>query len=69
MKLDIEQHHDDGLIDYLLMGGSLTLVVFTILTVITGYYFCYYRKKTRGKTQADMNVHCGQYALLHSYRM
>ena len=69
MKPDIKQHHDDGLIDYLLMSGSLTLVLVTILTVITSYYFCYYRKKMRGKMQADMNVHNGQYTPLHSYRM
>ena len=50
MKADIK-HHNDGLLDYLLMGGSLTLVLGTILTVITSYYFCYYRKKRRGKMQ------------------
>ena len=69
MKPDIKQHHDDGLIDYLLMGGSLTVVLVTIFTVITGYYCCYYRKKMRGKIQTDVSVHSGQYTPLHSYRM
>ena len=50
MKPDIK-HYNDGLdlLDYLLMGSILTLVLGTILTVITSYYFCYYRKKKRGK--------------------
>ena len=47
---DVEERPDhDGLLDYLLMGGSLTLVLGTIITVITSYYFCYYRKKRRGE--------------------
>ena len=52
MTPDIKEHPDpDGLLDYLLMGGSLTLVLGTIITVITSYYFCYYKKKKRGKVQ------------------
>ena len=49
---DVKDRPDhDGLLDYLLMGGSLTLVLGTIITVITSYYLCYYRKKKRGKMQ------------------
>ena len=40
---------NDGLTDYLLMGGSLTLVLCNIVVILSGYYFCYYRKKKRGK--------------------
>jgi hypothetical protein len=32
----------DGLLDYLLMGGSLSFVLGTIITVIISYYCCYY---------------------------
>ena len=65
MKPDIT-HYNDGLLDYLLMAGSLTLVLGTILTVIICYYLCYYRKKKRGKMQADniMIMHNGQYTFL-----
>ena len=62
---DVEDRPDhDGLLDYLLMGGSLTLVLGTIITVITSYYFCYYRKKKRGKVQNvdyDKKVHGDQF--------
>ena len=64
MKPDIKHHNDGQLLDYLLMGGSLTLVLGTIITVITSYYFCYYREKKRGKMQADMKVYSGQCALI-----
>ena len=49
---DVKDRPDhDSLINYLLMGGSVTLVLGTIITVITSYYLCYYRKKKRGKMQ------------------
>ena len=47
VKPDIEVH-DDGLLDYLLMGGSLTLVLGTIVTITTGMYISYYRKRRKG---------------------
>ena len=47
VKRDIEVH-DDGLLDYLLMGGSLTLVLGTIVIITTGMCIFYCRKRRKG---------------------
>ena len=63
-----DRPYHDGLLDYLLMGGSLTLVLGTIITVVTSYYLCYYRKKKRGKMQnVDYNKKSAWYKFIKQH--